>query len=134
MALQTSGAISIDNIRTELGQAQANSSLRDLSALANFSSPDAMSEFYGYSNVTATEYTFYVGEGGVGYPDPNQSCAEAYDPITLYSSSTSLVVNVYLYTDNTLSSPFDGGDLWYKSESSVYEVRDGGRINAVRGC
>jgi hypothetical protein len=132
MALQSSGAISIDNIRTELGQAQANSSLRALSALANKSTPDAMSEFYGYS--ASTEYTFLGGDGGGGYADWTQACGEAFDPITLYSSSTSLAVNVYLYTDNTLSNPFNGGGLFFKSGSSVYEIRTDGRIMSVRGC
>ena len=132
MALQSSGPISIDNIRTELGQAQANSSLRDLSALANFSSPDAMSDFYGFS--ASTEYQFYSGDGGVGFTEWYVACSDASDPKTLYSSSTSLEGGVYLYTDNTLSTPFDGGGLWYKSGSRVFEIKDGGKINAVRGC
>jgi hypothetical protein len=132
MALQSSGAISIDNIRTELSQAQANSSLRALSALANKSTPDAMSEFYGFS--ASTEYTFYAGDGGNGFADWNQACSEAFDPITLYSASTSLAVNVYLYTDNTLSNPFNGGDLFFKSGSSVYEIRTTGIIQSVRAC
>ena len=132
MALQSSGPISIDNIRTELSQAQANSSLRALSALANFSSPDAMSEFYGFSASTA--YTFYVGDGGVGYADWNQACAEAYDPVTLYSSSTSLAVGVTLYKDNTLLNVQNGENLFWKSGSSVYEIASDGKIAAVRGC
>ena len=132
MALQSSGAISIDNIRTELGQAQANSSLRALSALANFSSPDAMSDFYGFS--AATEYQFYSGDGGSGFPEWYVACSDASDPKTLYSSSTSLAVGVYLYTDNTLSTPFDGGSLWYKSGSRVFEIKDGGKILSIRGC
>lgn len=48
MALQTSGAISISQIRSELGS--SSGSLRTLSAAAGKSTPDAMSEFYGYSN------------------------------------------------------------------------------------
>jgi len=132
MALQTTGAISIDNIRTELGQAQANSSLRSLSALANKSTPDAMSEFYGFS--AATAFTFLMGDGQQGFADWSQACADAYDPITLYSSSTSLGVNVTLYLDNTLSSPFDGQGLWWKSGSSVYEIASDGKISSVRGC
>ena len=131
MALQTTGAISIDNIRTELGQAQANSSLRALSALANFSSPDAMSEFYGYS--AATEYQFYQGDDG-GFGGWEAACSDATNPLTLYSSSTALEGGVYLYTDNTLSSPFDGGSLWYKSGSRVFEIKDGGKITGIRGC
>lgn len=48
MALPSSGTITINQIRTELGT--TSGSLRQLSAIAGFSSPDAMSEFYGYSN------------------------------------------------------------------------------------
>ena len=47
MALQSSGQISISDIKAE--QDNANNSLRGLSAVAGFSTPDAMSEFYGYS-------------------------------------------------------------------------------------
>lgn len=132
MALQSSGPISINDIRVELGQAQANSSLRSLSALANKSTPDAMSEFYGFS--AATAFTFLMGDGQQGFADWSQACADAYDPITLYSSSTSLGVNVTLYLDNTLSSSFDGQGLWWKSGSSVYEIASDGKISAVRGC
>jgi hypothetical protein len=132
MALQSSGAISIDNIRTELSQAQANSSLRALSALANFSSPDAMSDFYGFS--ASTEFTFLAGDGQNGFSNWSQACNEAYDPVTLYSSSTSLAVNVVLYTDNTLSNPFNGGGLWWKSGDKVFEIATDGKISAVRGC
>jgi len=132
MALQSSGPISINDIRVELGQAQANSSLRSLSALAGKSTPDAMSEFYGFS--AATAYTFLMGDGGIGYGDYSAACAEAYDPITLYSSSTSLAVNVTLYTDNTLSSTFDGGGLWWKSGVRVYEIASDGKIISSRTC
>jgi len=132
MALQSTGAISIDNIRTELQQAQGNNSLRSLSATAGKSTPDAMSEFYGYSFATA--FTFLAGDGQQGYSDWSLACAEAYDPITLYSSSTSLAVNVSLYIDNTLSNSFDGGGLWWKSGSLVYEIASDGRITSQRGC
>ena len=55
MALQSSGAISINDIRTELGE--TTGSLRSLSATAGFSSPDAISEFYGYSAATGPSVT-----------------------------------------------------------------------------
>jgi hypothetical protein len=132
MALQSSGAISIDNIRTELQQAQGNNSLRSLSATAGKSTPDAMSEFYGYSFATA--FTFLAGDGQQGYADWSQACSEAYDPITLYSSSSSLAVNVSLYIDNTLSNTFDGGGVWWKSGSLVYEIDTSGKITSQRGC
>jgi hypothetical protein len=49
MPLPTSGPLGIDAIRNELGT--SNGSLRALSAQVGYSSPDAISEFYGYSNV-----------------------------------------------------------------------------------
>ncbi len=48
MALQSSGQISITDIKTELGN--ASGSLNTLSVAAGKSAPHAMSEFYGYSN------------------------------------------------------------------------------------
>jgi len=132
MALQSSGTISIDNIRTELGQAQANSSLRTLSSLAGKSTPDAMSEFHGFS--ASTEYTFLAGEGGAGYSDSGQACGEAYDPVTLYSSSTSLAVGVILYKGSDLQNTHNGEELWWKSGDSVYEIKSNGAILSVVGC
>lgn len=54
MALQSSGSISINQIRTELGS--SSYSLRTLSAAAGKSTPDAMSEFYGYSASTVFQH------------------------------------------------------------------------------
>ena len=54
MALQSSGAISVGQIRTELGS--ASGSIRTLSAAAGKSTPDAMSEFYSYSASGAYQY------------------------------------------------------------------------------
>lgn len=47
MALQSSGAISIGNIRSELGM--STGSLRSLSAAAGKGTSDSMSEFYGFN-------------------------------------------------------------------------------------
>jgi hypothetical protein len=85
MPLPPSGQISINQIRTELGT--SSGSLRTLSSLAGFSTPDAMSEFYGYSSggtVTVINYdessgatcsftsavkngSYYIGTGGYGF-------------------------------------------------------------------
>ena len=62
MALQSSGAISFSQIKTEL--TSSSNSLRALSAAAGFSSPDAVSEFYGYTSFTALPPT--VTTGGYG--------------------------------------------------------------------
>lgn len=64
MALPAPGnPISISQIRTELGS--SSGSLRTLSALAGFSTPDSMSEFYGYSAGSTLEYVYNAF--GVGY-------------------------------------------------------------------
>ena len=59
MPLQGSGAISISQIRTELINVNASYSLRTLSSAAGKSTPDAMSEFYGYS-ACPPNGTFYT--------------------------------------------------------------------------
>ena len=136
MALQSSGAISIDNIRTELSQGQANSSLRTLSSLAGKSTPDAMSEFYGYSNVTATAYTIKGGDAGAGYEQPYDAC-EGYEDVTVYSASTSLAVGVILYYDDALTSPFDGEGKWFFSVEAddPIEIKGNGTIlSFLGGC
>lgn len=58
MALQNSGAISLSEIKTELGS--SSNSLRTLSSAAGFSTPDSMSEFYGYASYTNSHYLDYV--------------------------------------------------------------------------
>ena len=130
MALQSSGPISIDNIRTELGQGQANSSLRSLSALAGKSTPDAMSEFYGYSSATE----FQISE--IGFPDAEQCCVEGPNLGTgiVYSASTSLGVNVSLFVDSSLVNAFDGNNKWWFSSGKSYLINETGKIDEVFIC
>lgn len=63
MALQNSGAISISDIKTELGS--TSNSLTTLSVAAGKTAPHAMSEFYGYSHYTNTHY--YSNDGSNDY-------------------------------------------------------------------
>jgi hypothetical protein len=77
MALQSSGAISLGQIRNEMVAAGNSSySLRSLSATAGKGTPDAMSEFYGYASATDVYIEvyepggeFWAGcyDGGGGY-------------------------------------------------------------------
>ena len=80
MALQTSGAISISQIKTELGS--SSNSLRALSDAAGFSTPDSMSEFYGYSNVTPSTH-YWQGDG------VNDTLRFTNHSSTLFHASTS---------------------------------------------
>jgi hypothetical protein len=73
MALPSSGPISGSQIGTELG-ASAPYSLRSMSSTAGFSTPDAMSEFYGYSS--AYSVTIYSKAGAT----PNSGYDLYYSP------------------------------------------------------
>lgn len=70
MALQSSGAISISEIRNEQVNAGGYSgtySLRGLSSNAGKGTPDSMSEFYGYSAAPPSPTCFYFYAGYSGY-------------------------------------------------------------------
>lgn len=86
MALPSSGQISISQIRTELGT--SSGSLRTLSSLAGFSTPDRMSDFWGYSagSTVAMEFSKMPGGGQI---------------MTLYYNGTSI-----FRTTNGTSGPF----------------------------
>ena len=128
MALQSSGAISINDIKTELGS--ASGSLRALSSLAGFSTPDAMGEFYGFSSATE----FSISE--MGFPDAEQCCVEGsgFGTQPVYSSSTSLALNVELFTGSSLSETFDGQDKWWYSDGNSYLINSTGKITEVFAC
>ena len=51
MALPSSGPLSINDIRVELAASATNQSLGAFSDTAGFTAPDAVSDFYGYSNI-----------------------------------------------------------------------------------
>ena len=55
MSLPSSGAIRMSQIKTELGS--SSNSLRNYSAAAGKSAPDAMSEFYGYGPCDSYSFT-----------------------------------------------------------------------------
>ena len=99
MALQSSGAISISQIKAELSS--SSNSLRDLSAAAGKSTPDAMSEFYGYSSYTPPWFIYCCSDwpytvnyaGGSGW------------------SSDALYIGTY--NENALYRAYDYWDLQF---------------------
>ncbi len=96
MALQSSGAISISQIKTELSS--SSNSLATLSVAASKTAPHSMSEFYGYSSVPP-------------YPNAN---AYQYAP-EMYAKS--------MYTPNYGSAAIDVNNdfsvsFWYKMDNA----------------
>lgn len=111
MALQSKGAISISEIKTELGSAR--NSLRTLSSLAGKSTPDAMSEFYGYSNAAYVPIIL----GGAPFQEPEEACNVATDwgTNTFYYLETGAgYVGARLYYTESSDFPVDFEDsYWY---------------------
>ncbi len=123
MALQSSGAISISQIRTELGS--SSYSLRTLSAAAGKGTPDAMSEFYGYSASTDVQIYVYV---------PNYAgCANYYCFYATSSTAvnTTVAVNISWYGD--LGGAFTG-TVYINSGTTCgtnCSVYSGGAVNCL---
>lgn len=111
MALPISGLLKFTDIATELGLSLSNLSLRSMSNTAGFSIPDAVSEFYGYSNLT---YTFYLGLVYSG--DPCSSSSLTYD---IYEGSDS---KYYVDQGGTYVLASSVSSIWY---SYSYTYNDG---------
>lgn len=128
MTLQSSGQISLSDIKTELGSS-AND-FRSLHAAAGFSTPDSISEFYGYSAVT----WFSTDISETGFEDSGQACAEgpSYGTIRVFYTQAGF--------DNLKTSEngeeFNGNSLWYYVASSAgsYIIDSRGRVGEFVSC
>lgn len=122
MTLQSSGAISISQIKTELGS--GSYSLRTLSAAAGKSTPDAMSEFYGYSN--AVLYTTNL----ICYTDPYVT--SNYNPnitsCTIYSTYNGGTRSAYFYVQYS-----DDNSNWYNAWSGLMSNNGQCGVRTVTG-
>ena len=107
MALQSSGAISISQIHTELGS--SSYSLRTLSAEAGKSTPDAMSEFYGYANAHTVYINFYY-PGYVG-------CYNGYYFQITSSEAVNADFTATLYWYGDLGGAFNGSVTIYSGNT-----------------
>ncbi len=113
MALQSSGAISISQIRTELGS--SSYSLRTLSAAAGFSTPDAMSEFYGYASESMTGVTGTAMDAYESGYDWYCGCSEI---ITVYQTTAGR----WLRGNSIGSTPLAG---IYNLDGTIYSFING---------
>lgn len=140
MALPSSGQLSLNDIRVELGLAQSNVSLGSMSNSVGFTDPDAVSEFYGYSAAlgyrTFSIVNFRTNQGEV--------CSIfGEDDLTLYYAETGgdgspgcPSAGVYLWQDTELSVAFDGNNsYWYSNQCNAgyYIVTVGDLPNFIEG-
>ena len=101
MALPTSGRLSIDDIRNELGV--PDSSLQILSEFAGFSQPHAISDFYGYSSAPPSGLTPAL----ITIPAQNNS-TWTYRSANISSYIGSRVHVVFRYINGTAGTTFRG--------------------------
>jgi hypothetical protein len=125
MALPSSGQLTFSAIATELGIAgysYIGVDLRDMSSDAGFSTPDAISEFYGYSNVYTETQTVTVGT----FYD-----ADAYAPSTSYGYAT--VFSIGSVSDGTFNAK-GGEDIknlyWNNFNIVTFSIHDDSNTNA----
>ena len=132
MALQSSGAISLSDIKTELGSS-AND-FRSLHAAAGFSTPDSISEFYGYS-AAPTLTAVITGVGA--FPDPGDACG-----VNTQDGSQTLYYDTFAengrFYANSDGEPFNGEDgYWYvnyNERSYFVLISTDGVIGEIGDC
>lgn len=123
MALPSSGQLGINQIRNELGT--SNGSLRYLSSLAGKSTPDAISEFWGYSNTVNLYFDWTVPSSATCYQNYQFGAYE----ISLTGVNTNVNITINWYGD--LGGYMTGVINFGTGEacSNNYYVYSGGNIN-----
>ena len=131
MALPSSGQLGINRIRIELGASATNQSLRAFSNTAGFSSPDKITDFYGFTNLTS-----FLGSALQG---GTKNICSANTNITYYhnGSGTTPVVNDIVYTNlftgvhgNYLKGSIEAQGL----DPNNLEVSDSSKMNFSSGA
>jgi len=126
MALQSSGQISIGDIRTEIGS--SSGSLRTLSAAAGKSTPDAISEFYGYSHVTLTSFSSSINSNFFNVCSESITATYYHDGSFTYPD-----VGDTVYSNSSGSSYLSSG--YYKLGSGDFmNVGSSGSVISVDPC
>lgn len=126
MALQSSGPISINDIRRELGT--SNGSLRALSSQASKLPPDSMSEFYGYSNVTV-----YSQLLGFDASSLDRACLNAFNSPGRYTTDNpEFAISSVLFRN--LQGTIYASAGWYADQEATARYWNGSSFTINRFC
>jgi hypothetical protein len=134
MALPSSGQLSLGDIAGELGSSTPYS-LRDMSDAAGFSSPDSVSDFYGYS-AGGVLIEFYITNASGG---PYDSCYEDCGTTVAHNGVLALPgIGDTVYTDafgTTLGAGYYGmSDVKNDGAVTTMEVDKGGEVAEIWFC
>ena len=138
MALPTTGPLSINDIRVELGASATNQSLGTFSDTAGFAAPDAITDFYGFSALSVA----YRYNGTVGKPAFECDISRAITTQFWHNGSITLPGNgVTCYTSATGNNYLGNGNYSISGTSltgtpfSVIIISGGsGVISATYSC
>tara|TARA_R110001583_G_scaffold11068_1_gene50760 strand:- start:3726 stop:4112 length:387 start_codon:yes stop_codon:yes gene_type:complete len=127
MALPSSGQLGINRIRIELGASATNQSLRAFSNTAGFSSPDKITDFYGFTNLTS-----FLGSALQG---GTKNICSANTNITYYhnGSGTTPVVNDIVYTNSGGTTTLGAGYM-IPTTGGYLEITSSGVVNKILPC
>jgi len=100
MALPASGPISGSQIAAELDVEAVNISLGGMADTASFSAPDAYSDFYGYSSLTAFTVTSTTSK--------------------LYEDSCGIATSITYYHDGDFGIPGNGDIVYTDSAGTTF--------------
>ena len=87
------------------------------------------------TNCPAVPFEHILVEQGVS--TSAEACPLSGPTIALYSTSDTVGISTVLYTDNTLTTPFNGGGFWYRAlnnEGFVWQILSSGAVNDNASC
>lgn len=119
MALQSSGQISLNDIRLEQSRVQVNVRLGTMSDDAGFSAPDQISDFYGYTHSSLQS----MGALGYNLKFSSTACGATSTDDIWSDGSLQITVGDVFYTDAAGNSKAPKG--YYSDED------DWGRITST---
>jgi hypothetical protein len=139
MTLPSTGPLSLNDIRIELDASVRDQSLRAFSDTAGFTTPDAISEFYGYSNLKVFSYNSAGNDtrSGEEIVCSLESCEDA---AYHNGSGDTPVVGDMVYSDSSGTTPLLAG-YFYKfidSEEDPFYLRisatTAGEVGVIGSC
>ena len=139
MTLPSSGQISINDIRLELGASATNQSLRAFSNTAGFTTPDAISEFYGYSNLKSFSYNS-SGNGSRSGIEIVCALEDCEDAAYHNGGGDTPVVGNMVYSDSSGTTPLAAENFFkfVDNEGEAYYLRisatTAGEVVAIGTC
>ena len=132
MGLQSSGQISLEDIRAELSASTTNVSLRSMSNSAGKSSPDAISEFYGYSAIS-----YYSFNSSLKATSPFGVCFLSIGSTWYYDDAISTsfpVVGQVCYTNPSGNTKLPSGFYRVGLSLFIYISGSNGAITSTSLC